>query len=399
MLTTFSTVAQLQVFTVNVNTNDLVYDSVTNKIYASLPSSNGTNGNSIGIISPITYTLENTAFIGSEPTVLAISDNGQYIYSGFAGSSTVRRFDVATQTAGIQFGLGSDNTTGPNYAEDIEVMPGFPQTIAVARKNNGFSPRHEGVAIYDDNVQRPTTTPDHTGSNRIEFTGPNSLVGYNNETTEFGIRKLSVTASGVTNTSVTQNVMQNFYLDFSYHNNRMYSFDGKVVDVSGVPYLAGQFTGATGPSVYDTYYNQVAFASYSGSVITFKRYNPETFLLANSLAITQATGPVKSIITCGNGCYALNTANKVVIIKDSTLSTPGADSNAIAVAPNPTTGWLQVSGIANIAASEIHDLNGRVVMRSGSGEQVNVEGLESGLYVIRVSDEAGNVLVSKFVKK
>ncbi len=81
------TFAQLQVNTLNLTTNDLVYDLVTNKIYASIPSANGSNGNSIGVINPNTYLLENTIFIGSEPTVLAISDNGQYIYSGFSGSS------------------------------------------------------------------------------------------------------------------------------------------------------------------------------------------------------------------------------------------------------------------------------------------------------------------------
>ena len=161
------TYAQLQVNTLNLTTNDLVYDSVTNKIYASIPSANGANGNSIGIINPITRVLENTVFIGSEPTILAISDNGQYIYSGFSGTSTVRRFDVSSQTAGIQFSLGSDSSTGSYYAEDIEVMPGQATTIAISRKNNGFSPRHEGVVIYDNNVMRPTTTPDHTGSNRI----------------------------------------------------------------------------------------------------------------------------------------------------------------------------------------------------------------------------------------
>ena len=79
-----------------------------------------------------------------------------------------------------------------------------------------FHQRHEGVVIYDNNVMRPTTTPDHTGSNRIEFTSPNSLIGYNNETTEFGIRRLSVNNSGVSNVSVTQNVLSNFYLDFIY---------------------------------------------------------------------------------------------------------------------------------------------------------------------------------------
>ena len=395
--------AQLQVNTLNLTTNDLVYDSVTNKIYASIPSANGSNGNSIGVINPNTYLLENTIFIGSEPTILAISDNGQYIYSGFSGSSTVRRFDVASQTAGLQFSLGSDSSTGSYYAEDIEVMPSQPTTIAISRKNNGFSPRHEGVVIYDNNVMRPTTTPDHTGSNRIEFTSQNSLIGYNNETTEFGIRRLSVNSSGVSNVSVTQNVLSNFYLDFIYKDNYMYSFDGKVVDITTAPFVIGQFSNATGPVVYDSYYNRVCFASYdfSGN-ITFKRFNPNTFLLYDSLPISQAFGSVKNIITCGNGCYAFNTTdNKVIIIKDSTLGlSESEEKNNISIYPNPTTDYLYIKSDLDIKDIQISDLNGRIINNlEFQDNKMNLASLQTGIYFAKISDINGKIVTKKIIKK
>lgn len=395
--------AQLQVNTLNLTANDLVYDSATNKIYASIPSANGSNGNSIGVINPNTYLLENTIFIGSEPTILAISDNGQYIYSGFSGSSTVRRFDVVSQTAGLQFSLGSDSSTGSYYAEDIEVMPSQPTTIAISRKNNGFSPRHEGVVIYDNNVMRPTTTPDHTGSNRIEFTSQNSLIGYNNETTEFGIRRLSVNSSGVSNVSVTQNVLSNFYLDFIYKDNFMYSFDGKVVDVTTAPFVIGQFSNATGPVVYDSYYNRVCFASYdfSGN-ITFKRFNPNTFLLYDSLPISQAFGSVKNIITCGNGCYAFNTTdNKVIIIKDSTLGlSESEEKNNILIYPNPTTDYLYIKSDLDIKDIQISDLNGRVINNlEFQDNKMHLASLQTGIYFAKISDLNGKILIKKIIKK
>ena len=397
------TSAQLQVSTLNLTTNDLVYDAVTNKIYASVPSSNGSNGNSIGIINPNTHLLENTIFIGSEPTILAISDNGQYIYSGFSGTSTVRRFEVSTQTAGIQFSLGSDSSTGSYYAEDIEVMPGQPTTIAISRKNNGFSPRHEGVVIYDNNVMRPTTTPDHTGSNRIEFTSQNSLIGYNNETTEFGIRRLSVNSSGVSNVSITQNVLSNFYLDFIYKDNYMYSFDGKVVDVTTAPFVIGQFSNATGPVVYDSYYNRVCFASYdfSGN-ITFKRFNPNTFLLFDSLPISQAFGSVKNIITCGNGCYAFNTTdNKVIIIKDSTLGlTESEEKNNISIYPNPTSDFLYIKSDIEVKEIQISDLNGRIINNlENQDNKINLASLQTGIYFVKISDVNGKILTKKIIKR
>lgn len=396
------TFAQLQVNTINLTTNDLVYDSGTNKIYASIPSANGSNGNSIGVINPNTFLLENTIFIGSEPTVLAISDNGQYIYSGFSGSSTVRRFDVASQTSGLQFSLGSDSSTGSYYVEDIEVMPSQPTTIAISRKNKGFSPRHEGVVIYDNNVMRPTTTPDHTGSNRIEFTSQNSLIGYNNETTEFGIRRLSINSNGVSNVSVAQNVLSNFYTDFIYKDNYMYSFDGKVVDVTTAPFVIGQFTNTTGPVVYDSYSNRVCFASYdfSGN-ITFKRFNPNTFLLSDSLPISQAFGSVKNIITCGNGCYAFNTAdNKVIIIKDLTLGLTETEEKKVSLYPNPITDYLYIESDLEIKEIQISDLNGKVISNLDfQDNKMNLSILHSGIYLAKMSDVNGTITTKKIIKK
>ena len=397
------TFAQLQVNTMNLTVNDLVYDSVTNKIYASIPSSNGSNGNSIGVINPVTRVLENTIFIGSEPTVLAISDNGQYVYTGFTGTSTIRRFDVATQTAGLQFSLGSDPFFGAFYAQDIEVMPGNANTIAVSRRRPNVSPTHGGVAIYDGNVMRPTTTPDHTGSNKFEFSSTNSLVGYNTESTEYGLRRLSVNSSGVTNVSVSAGVLTGFNLDFVYKNNTVFATNGTVVDMSSSPFVSGQFSSVSGPVVYDNYYNRVCFASYDWSGnINFKRFNPNTFLLVDNTPITQAFGDVKNIITCGNGCYAFNTSdNKVIIINDSTLSTTEVETNnKLSIYPNPTTDFLNINSEIAISELKISDINGRIINNlQFIDDKLYVGELQKGIYFIKIIDINGNISTEKIIKK
>lgn len=395
--------AQLQVNTLNLTTNDLIYDSVTNKIYASIPSANGSNGNSIGVINPNTHLLENTIFIGSEPTVLAISDNGQYIYVGFTGTSTIRRFDVASQTAGLQFSLGSDPFFGAYYAQDIEVMPGNPTTIAVSRRRPSVIPTHGGVAIYDNNVMRPTTTPDHTGSNQFEFTDTNSLIGYNTESSEYGLRRLSVNSSGVTNVSVSAGVLTGYNLDFVYKNNSIYATNGTIVDISSSPFVSGQFSNVSGPVVYDEYYNRVCFASYDWSGnITFKRFNPNTFLLFDSLPINQAFGTVNSLITCGNGCYAFNTDdNKVVIIKDPTLaSTETEDNNKLKVYPNPTSDYLYITSDLEIKDIQISDLNGRIITNLDfQDNKIDLTSLQTGIYFAKISDLNGKITTEKIIKK
>lgn len=395
--------AQFQINTIDVTANDLVYDSKTDRIYVSIPSSNGSNGNSIGVINPNNYTLENTVFIGSEPTVLAISDDGQYIYSGFSGSSTVRKFEISSQTSGLQFSLGTDTSTGSFYVEDIEVMPGQPNTIAVSRKNIGFTPRHEGVAIYDNGVIRPTTTPDHTGSNKIEFISQNSLLGFNNESTEYGIRRMSINNSGINVVGVTQNVLSGSGKDFSYYNNRMYATDGTVIDTQNSLFVAGTFSNVNGPSVYDTSTDMVCYASFdfSGNIV-FQRFNPNTFLLVDSLPISVAFGNVNNIITCGTGCYAFNSSdNKVIIIKDTSLRLTKFDyENQISIYPNPTVDYISINNGQNIEKILVYDLSGKLVSQfNNKSKNLYLGNLSSGNYFIKILDKNNRIINRKLLKK
>ena len=311
--------------------------------------------------------------------------------------------EISSQTSGIQFSLGSDSSTGSFYVEDIEVMPGQPNTIAVSRKNNGFSPRHEGVAIYDEGVMRPTTTPDHTGSNRIEFYSQNSLIGYNNETTEFGIRRMSINSSGVNVVGVTQNVLSGFNEDFSYYDGKMYATDGTVVDMTNSLFVIGTFSNANGPSVYDTSTNLVCYASsdFSGNIV-FQRFNPNTFLLADNLPISVAFGDVKNIITCGTGCYAFNSSdNKVVIIKDNTLGlSEFAYENQLSIYPNPALDYISMKNGENIEQILVYDYSGKLVSQfNNKSENLYLGDLASGSYLIQILDKNNRTMHKKLIKR
>jgi hypothetical protein len=52
---------------ITLPTKDLVYDPVNQRIYASVPSSAGSNGNSLTQIDPVAGSIGNSVFIGSEP--------------------------------------------------------------------------------------------------------------------------------------------------------------------------------------------------------------------------------------------------------------------------------------------------------------------------------------------
>ena len=300
--------------TVNVTSNDLAYDAVHRRLYASIPSS--ANGNSLQIIDPANATLGPSVFVGSEPGKIAVSDDGQYAYVGLNGAPAVRRVDLATFTATQQFALGSDSFLGPFYVDDIEVMPGSPLTIAVSRRNQGFSPRHEGVGIYDDGVVRPVQTPVHTGSNVIEFgDSPQTIYGYNNETTDFGFRTMSVSESGVTITNTTAGLISGFGADIDYGGGKIVSTTGRVIDAPSHSLLGTLAT--SGPVAVEPDGNRAYVLT--GNAI--KVYDLNTFLPLDTITVPGLTGG-SEILRWGADGLAVRTPSSVYLINASSVPEP-----------------------------------------------------------------------------
>src|SRR5947208_1718850 len=69
--------------------NDIIWDPGTQRIYATLPNTVPTIGNSITPIDPVARTIGTSVFMGSNPGKLARSDNGQYLYAALNGSAAV----------------------------------------------------------------------------------------------------------------------------------------------------------------------------------------------------------------------------------------------------------------------------------------------------------------------
>src|SRR6185436_4263139 len=132
---------------ISLTTNDLVYSPSSGRIYASVPSSAGSSGNSLKAIDPTTGLVTSSTFVGSEPNHLAISDDGHSLYVSLDGSFSVRRFEALTNTPGTQFSMGQDTFFFSRFgANDLSVAPGNPNLLAVARTFQA------GVAIFDNGV-------------------------------------------------------------------------------------------------------------------------------------------------------------------------------------------------------------------------------------------------------
>lgn len=339
---------------INLATKDIIYDPLTEMIYASVPSSAGSLGNSIIPIDPLAATIGTAVFVGSEPGELARSDDGQFLYISLDGAAAVRRFRIPTQSPDIQFSLGSDPFFGAFFAEDIEVQPGNPNVVAISLKFLGLSPRHAGVAIYDNGVQQPNTTPGHTGSNVIDFAAdPVRLYGYNNETTEFGFRRMLVDASGVSIVDATPNLISGFNVDIEFDAGRIYATTGVAFDPEALMIVGTYPVEFFGTRLVepDTAEGVVYFLS-GNRLFTFDQ---DTFTLVGPpLTIGDVSGTPSSLIRWGVDGLAFRTdADQVFLLRPPFI---GVDSDGDGVSdetdncpavPNPDQLDSDFDGVGN----------------------------------------------------
>lgn len=312
---------------------DLVWDPVSQRIYAGASGLAGPGiGNALSTIDPYKGVVERSVYLGSEPGRLAVSDNGQYVYALLNGAAAVRRYDIPNQAADLRFSLRRGDF-GLQFGEDIAVAPGNPERVAVSLRFEGVSPRHAGVAIYDGGVLLPMMTPRHTGSNVIEFSNdPSRLYGYNNETTDFGLRRMNVDETGVRVADATGGLFSGFGVDIEYDRGvgLLFSTNGRVVDPETRTVL-GSFAGIGFGSVVEPASDLGIVFFLTGNVL--REYDLNTLALLSTQTIPGVSGSTDSLIRWGADGLAFRTASGQVFL----LSRSGA----AAASPNPEpSSWL-----------------------------------------------------------
>jgi sugar lactone lactonase YvrE len=333
---------------VNLPTNDIVFNEQTQKIHASVPSSAGSTGNSITEINPVDGAVGQSVFVGSEPNKLALSTDGQILYASLDGAAAVRRFDVPTHTAGLQFSLGTEQFFGnPFLAADMAVAPGNSNLLAVSRTRPGVSPPGAGVAIFDNGAQRSTTTNGNGDSNVfLSFSASDStLYG---SVSFGGLQTLSIDSSGVTLASTTPFSVGG---DIQFQNGLVYSSLGKVVNPS-TNTLVGTFAGVgSGPFVVDSTvgraYYIIGNSTNLDQTVTLRAFDINTFLSLGEITISDVDGAATSLVRWGPNGLAFRTAgNQLFLIQTSLIpsATPVPSPTPTPIAtPTPTPTPVELS--------------------------------------------------------
>lgn len=205
-------------------------DPTRGLVYATVGGDRPDYTNRIVAIDPVQRTIVWSQIIGSDPGPLTVAPDGSRAYVGLDGAAAVVVVDLEKRARCFDFPLGFDDWAGPLYAGDMGALPSHPETLVVSTRRLGVSPDFGGVFVFDNGAPRAIHTADHTGARLIEVASDTTVYGFNNSSTEFGLRQLTILPTGIQESWLARDVISGFSVDITYVGGRLYSTSGRVVD-------------------------------------------------------------------------------------------------------------------------------------------------------------------------
>ena len=299
-----------------VGANDVVYNPHDQKLYVSRSGTSGSGGNSISSIDPIAGQTLTTVYIGSEPNRLALADDGHTMYVGLDGNLSVRRFDTDTQTPGMQFALSSQNGQYLAIPNDLAVVPGSPDRVAVTYSADAYNPSGE-AALYNNGLRMPSVITNLPGTMKyLAFSDlPTKLYGTNFNN---GLAVMAVSDSGLVDATPNNSVYAG---RIKYSNGKLLSSNGQVFDA------ASRTVVGTCPNVFSNAFavdppsGRVFYSTWNSGnqVMTIRAFDINTFLDIGSLPIPNVKGDAVSMVRYGTNGLAITTADRSLILVQTSL--------------------------------------------------------------------------------
>ena len=213
---------------INLDTNHLMFDPFTRKLYASIPgTAPQLQGNSIVSIDPNTGTLGTPVNIGSEPAKMAESDDGLYLYTLLQGADSLARFNLSTGIVDpTRYSLGG-------APRDLTVLPGSDNTLAI---DLGAA---TGSGIFDITGSGGTFRPDFTGTytgSSLVCPDTSHLYTFDGDTSGSEFYRWTIDASGLHPIDgSTLDGLGGYGSGFKLQNGLVYGSSGGLADPSPTP--------------------------------------------------------------------------------------------------------------------------------------------------------------------
>jgi hypothetical protein len=303
------------VVTVSQTSKDIAYDPLHREIFLSVPEGSA-SGNTISVLDLATAKIVGAQFAGSNPDLLAISDDNQFLYAAIDGSASVQRFTLPGLSTDVNYSLGNSVFFGPESALDLGVAPGVPHTTAVAIGNVTVSPSAQGgIKVFDDATARPTST-NMDDLHHLAW-GGDALTLFATGQLSSHLLVLAASPSGVAVSHDFAVGIGDTRLHFDAATKLVYSDTGHVIDPSTGTQV-GTFN-TSGLMVPDSTLNKAFFLTGTSPVVTITSFDLTTFGQIDSIIVNNVTGNPQRLIRWGQNGLAFNTDGGQVFVLGGTF--------------------------------------------------------------------------------
>lgn len=336
-----------KITTLDLPANDIVWDPYAQRIYASLPSSYGSNGNTIAVVNPYTGKVLKYYFAGSEPNQLALSNDSKYLYVGLNGNGSVQRLILPGFTPDIDVPL-TGNGFGESVAVSLGVSPSDDHTFAVAESAVGCC--STGLYFYKDSTELANSIT-YPQINDLIFATGSTLYGYSSGT----VSDIAVDSNGGTLSEQWSGLVQGTAI--AYAGGLIYGNGGQVMNPS-TGLLVGTYD-VIGGCCYNTVQivpdppvdrffavgNTPFFSSFGITAYDLQKFTP---IAAMDLSQFYGSTATQSFVHWGNnglafaltaGCCGSNPSQVVIVQSPAMFATGSKDPipNALSLSPFSVT--------------------------------------------------------------
>lgn len=302
----------------------MAWDSLSSLLYVGTSESDGSYPNSIVAVNPINGSVVRAQTVSSNPDLVSVSANGQFLYTAYAGATTMSQLQLPGLGSPLTWALTDPGSSSLYWAGDLRAAPVNPHTTAATLLEIDFTPQETGgVVVYDDNVGRPDFVTGFGGSFNIYdavawgssdqiLTGA-CFYGCLSNTPVSPLYEFQVTQSGAALVATGTAPFTSGQIHSDFGTGLIYSDDGNVADPT-TQAIVGAYN-ASGLVAPDSSLNRVFILGQTATQggtndYTIESFDEKAFTSISSITVNNFLGSRIELIRWGSSGLAVLTIDQ-----------------------------------------------------------------------------------------
>jgi hypothetical protein len=231
---------------IDVQAQSIVADAKRGRIYATVAGDAPRYANSLLSIDAASSQVVLDIPIGSEPTTLALSDDGSALWVSISGAAAVRRVSVEGDelVPSDPVALPSTCFSKPCIAGSMVALPGSSERLLLVLKESTNGSASRGVLLIEKGAVRATLDEfEVSGVSALSAGPPGRAFGYNGGSSSYELFEFTISDAGELAFTAHGGLVSGYNVEITYRDGLLFATSGDVVNVltAAAPQRVGRF--------------------------------------------------------------------------------------------------------------------------------------------------------------